>query len=166
MRFANIYRRDNYRDSGKLTTYFDIKDNFKMEEYLNIKKIQYRQFFGKFRISAHNLRIETGRYEQERNDSGQYIKLDRSRRLSVVSGSVEDEFHFLFKCPFYNKERETVLNEIYKDNQNFLNLFDKQNFLWILKKENSSILFKLCNFLVIGFGMIRSRKILDNRRSS
>ena len=112
------------------------------------------------------MRIETGRYEQERNDSGQYIKLDRSRRLSVVSGSVEDEFHFLFKCPFYNKERETVLNEIYKDNQNFPNLFDKQNFLWILKKENSSILFKLCNFLVIGFEMIRSRKILDNRRSS
>jgi hypothetical protein len=78
---------------------------------------------------------------------------------------VEDEFHFLFKCPLYNKERETVLNEIDKDNQNFLNLFDKQFFLWILTNENSSILFKLCNFLVIGFG-IRSRKILDNRRSS
>ena len=78
---------------------------------------------------------------------------------------MEDEFHFLFKCPLYNKERETVLNEIDKDNQNFLNLFDKQFFLWILTNENSSILFKLCNFLVIGFG-IRSRKILDNRRSS
>jgi hypothetical protein len=78
---------------------------------------------------------------------------------------VEDEFHFLFKCPLYNKERETVLNEIGKDNQNFLNLFDKQFFLWILTNENSSILFKLCNFLVIGFG-IRSRKIIDNRRSS
>jgi hypothetical protein len=44
--------RDKYRDSEKLTTYFDIKDNFKMEEYLNIKKNQYRQIFCKFRISA------------------------------------------------------------------------------------------------------------------
>jgi len=159
--------RDNYRDSGKLTAYFDIKDNFKMEEYFNIKKIQYKQIFCKFRISAHNLRIETGRYEKERNDSGQYIKLDRSGRVCQLcnSGSVEDEFHFLFKCPLYNKERETVLNEICKDNQNLLNLSDKQIFSWILTNENSSILFKLCNFLVIGFG-IRSRKILDNRRSS
>ena len=84
MRFANIYRRDNYRDSGKLTTYFDIKDNFKMEKYLNIKKFQCRQILCKLRISAHNLLIETGRYENERNESGQNIKLDRSRRLSVV----------------------------------------------------------------------------------
>ena len=76
--------RDKYRDSEKLTTYFDIKNNFKMEEYLNIKKNQYRQIFCKLRISAHNVRIETGRYENERNESGQNIKLDRSRRLSVV----------------------------------------------------------------------------------
>ena len=78
---------------------------------------------------------------------------------------MEDKFHFLIKCPLYNKERETVLNEIYKDNQNLLNLSDKQYFFWILTNDNSSILFKLCNFLVIGFG-IRSRTILDNRRSS
>ena len=87
--------RDNYRDSGKMTTYFDIKDSLKMEESLNIKIFQYRQIVCKFRISAHNLHIETGIYEKERNESGQNIKLDRSRRLSVVySDSVEDEFHF------------------------------------------------------------------------
>ena len=78
-----------------------------MEKYLNIKKFQRRKNLCKFRISAHNLRIETGRYEKERNESGQYIKLDRSRRACQLcnSGSVEDEFHFLFKCPLYNKER-------------------------------------------------------------
>ena len=37
--------RDKYRDSEKLTTYFDIKDNFKMEEYLDIKKISTDKFF-------------------------------------------------------------------------------------------------------------------------
>jgi hypothetical protein len=78
-----------------------------MEEYLNIKKFQCRQILCKFRISAHNLLIETGRYEKERSESGQYIKLDRSRWVCQLcnSGSVEDEFHFLFKCPLYNKER-------------------------------------------------------------
>jgi hypothetical protein len=51
--------RDNYRDSGKMTTYFDIKDSLKIEESLNIKIFQYRQIVCKFRISAHNLHIET-----------------------------------------------------------------------------------------------------------
>jgi hypothetical protein len=50
---------------------------------------------------------------------------------------VEDEFHFLFKCPLYNKERETVLNEIYKDNQNLLNLSDKQYFYGFLQMETA-----------------------------
>ena len=69
---------------------------------------------------------ETGRYEKGRNDSGRVCQL-------CNSGSVEDEFHFLLKCPLYKQERETVLNEIYKDNQNLLNLSDKQNVLWIFK---------------------------------
>jgi hypothetical protein len=50
---------------------------------------------------------------------------------------VEDEFHFLFKCPLYNKERETVLNEIYKDNQNLLNLSDKQYFYGFLQMKTA-----------------------------
>jgi hypothetical protein len=63
---------------------------------------------------------------------------------------VEDEFHFLFKCPLYNKERETVLNEIYKDNQNLLNLSDKNN---TYKKENRKIKVITTHILTILHGM-------------
>jgi hypothetical protein len=53
-------------NSGKLCTYmyFTYKDTFKFEEYLHIKTFTYRQILCKFRISAHSLRIETGRYKK------------------------------------------------------------------------------------------------------
>ena len=58
-----------------------------------------------------------------------------------------------------------MLNEIYKDNQNLLNLSDKQYFYGFLQMETAPYYLNFVYFLVIGFG-IRSRKILDNRRSS
>ena len=159
--------RDKLKEAGKLSTYFDIKDNFHMEKYLHIKKFQYRQAFCKLRISAHNLRIETGRYEKERNDIGQNIKLDRSKRVCQLCNAdeVEDECHFLLTCSLYNKERETLLNDIYKDNHNLYNLSDKQKLVWILRNVNISIFYKVCNFLVTTFET-RSKRISENKRNT
>jgi hypothetical protein len=42
--------RDKLKDVGKLSTYFDIKDNFHMEKYLHIKKFNIEKPFANLEL--------------------------------------------------------------------------------------------------------------------
>ena len=54
---------------GKLRTYFYFKPNFKKENYFHvIKNRDVRKCFTQFRISAHQLAIERGRYKNIKAD--------------------------------------------------------------------------------------------------
>jgi hypothetical protein len=47
-----------------LSTYLTVKNNFGFEKYLDkIKNFEQRRTLTRFRISAHKLAIETGRYK-------------------------------------------------------------------------------------------------------
>ena len=56
--------------SGKLTTFYKIKECFRREPYLSVLNSDQRNLITKFRISAHQLCIETGRYERKKNQAG------------------------------------------------------------------------------------------------
>ena len=89
--------------SGKLDTYCKLKTHFGCEKYINeIRNFSYRRSIIRFRISAHRLKIETGRY----------IKLDRSERLSTKcsTGAIEDEQHFLMECSKFNAFRNSFFS--------------------------------------------------------
>ena len=71
--------------------------------YINeIRNFNYRRSITRFRISAHRLKIETGRY----------IKLDRSERLCTKcsTGAIEDEQHFLMECSKFNAFRNSFFS--------------------------------------------------------
>jgi hypothetical protein len=70
-----------------------------------------RLFDNRVSLSAHRLRIETGRYERIRNSQGNLDMLDRGERICLhcTLNEVEDESHMLFKCPIYETERATLL---------------------------------------------------------
>ena len=142
-------------NTGKLCIYFTYKDTFKFEEYLHIKKFTYRQILCKFRISAHSLRIETGRYEKTKNSSGNYSKLEKENRICKFCNlrMVEDEFHFLLNCPLYSDIRHNFIDNIQRNCDNFHHLSEKNKFLWILTNEDNNILLKLCDFLLKGFNL-------------
>ena len=53
-------------DEGKLDTYYKVKDCFRREKYLDLKHFNIRQSISKLRLSAHSLKIETGRFGQNR----------------------------------------------------------------------------------------------------
>jgi hypothetical protein len=55
---------------GKLTTFYKIKETFSREFYLDSLCFKQRSILTKFRLSAHSLRIETGRYEKCRDEGG------------------------------------------------------------------------------------------------
>ena len=80
--------RDNL-SSGKLTTYFKVKKTFNMERYLMLDKFSLRKALCRFRINAHDLRIESGRYSKN--------PTNRTDRICTRcdKNEVEDEFHFL-----------------------------------------------------------------------
>jgi hypothetical protein len=91
--------------SVKCTTYKYLIDNHCIQYYLckpltqSVKKI-----IAQFRMSSHQLAIETGRYHG----------IDRNQRICVACKLyIEDEFHFILKCPLYNDLRNKFIKPYY-----------------------------------------------------
>ncbi|MCG7891698.1 MAG: hypothetical protein N0C80_15750 [Candidatus Thiodiazotropha endolucinida] len=53
---------------------------------------------------------------------------------------MEDEIHFLTKCPLYSRERDDLFNMIFSVNNNFVSLGDSEKANWLLMQENLDIL--------------------------
>jgi exonuclease III len=91
----------------KLRTFKQFKNEFKFENYLNTtKNINHALALCRFRISSHNLRIETGRYTRPKTPP------ELRTCLHCSSQAVENEEHFLLQCSLYNKERLVLLNVV------------------------------------------------------
>ena len=117
-------------ERNKLRTYRKYKNIYKREPYLDcIKNYKTRSNFCRFRISAHNLHIETGRH----------TRVDVNERIckKCVLNEIEDEKHALMICPKYQNIRETVFNEIASTNSNFQNLDMEGKFVWLLSNEDN-----------------------------
>jgi hypothetical protein len=96
---------DNLKRKPKLRTYVQIKKNFETEKYvkLNLDKNQ-RSMLAQLRTGILPLHVETGRFSNK--------KLEDRKCNICNSGSVENEFHFLFHCSHYNHQRLTFFNEL------------------------------------------------------
>ena len=109
-----VYCKSN---SPKLEFYHTLKENFKRENYLQIRNIRHRSALTKMRISSHNLQIERGRYE-----INPITKLSKPRNericahCNLILGArvIEDEFHALIDCQLYNKQRLKLTNSTTK----------------------------------------------------
>ena len=89
--------------SPVLTLYKHIKPDLEYEQYIDVLPSNLRFFITRFRISAHSLRIQTGRYARNR--------LDRNLRVCQLcqEQDVEDEFHFILKCTLFNSLRKKYI---------------------------------------------------------
>ena len=102
----------NITESPKGRLYQHLVDHFTLQQYL-CKPINplYRNCISRFRLSSHSLKIEQGRYDNDR----------RENRKCTFCGlnDIEDEFHFVLKCPYYSELRKqyTVLRIIITRNQ-------------------------------------------------
>ena len=93
-----------------------------------IKNVSVRQKVTKFRLSNHRLAIETGRHDG--------LPPDR-RFCHFCPGQVEDEAHFLFKCPVLRHLREIYITpktdsipgfEFFPDNFKLKSLMDDMEY--------------------------------------
>ena len=77
------------RTLDKFRTFKMFKNNYKMENYISLRVDKHLILnLDKFRISNHQLEIETGWYKKTRIDQ-------RLCKICNENGCVEDEFHFL-----------------------------------------------------------------------
>ena len=86
----------NINESSKLNWYRLFKNNFSLqtETYLNcINNFKFRNALCKFRLSAHSLETETGRYNA--------THLEQRICKFCTSPHVENEYQFLLVCPIY-----------------------------------------------------------------
>ena len=91
---------------GRLQFYHSLKEEYSYEPYLSlIKNTAHRKVFSQLRLSAHRLRVETGRHSN----------IPRDQRLCKSCGNttaIEDELHFLFDCPALGFTREQLFNSL------------------------------------------------------
>ena len=104
----------------KMRTYNLLKQSWKIEDYL-LKggNVSDRIALTKLRLSDHTLIIEKGRHQNINAPD---------RKCPFCPEQVEDEFHFLVKCPTYNCLRKNLLDDVevlcigfsYPQDENFL----------------------------------------------
>jgi hypothetical protein len=82
---------DQYKQKW-LTDVIVVLLSYKVIHYVHVVNIKFRTALVKFRVSSHNLMIETGRYD----------KVERNNRISCTccdQNVVENEYRFLLVCP-------------------------------------------------------------------
>ena len=135
-RLSDIYfQQSSFRISSpdsKLRTYNLIKRNNKMEAYLtNLRNINHRKSLTKFRLSNHDLMIETGRHSKP--------KIPKEERFCpFCTNKVEDEIHFLINFPTYNILRKKVWGDCIMLRPNFCYYTDTEKFIFLLTNEEVS----------------------------
>ena len=110
-----------------------------MEGYLLLlPNLKHMSTIARFRMSSHTLAIETGRHAKPK-----IAKEERKCRYCNLD-EVEDEKHFLLKCPLYNKERLSLFNSV------VLNVSDMSQgdvFVYLLSSKEPTTVKALGTFL-------------------
>ena len=90
-----------------------------------------------FRISAHKLEIEVGRYKN----------IPALNRICKVcsSGEVEDERHLIFSCNKYSSLRQSFFTETQKICKNFSTLTQDAQFFWLMNNESEDVIILFSN---------------------
>lgn len=127
----NIDVRKDPQAGYKLRTYCMFKTIFQCEPYLKYGNEKERRLLTKFRVSSHNLNIEKGRYIG--------VKVN-DQVCELCKESVEDEMHFLIKCPHLETHRKLYINMLINKYKNFAALSEEHKFIWMMCSEDKAVI--------------------------
>lgn len=94
----------------------------KSAEYLHLITFNSRKILTKFRISAHNLEVELGRYKN----------IPREQRHCNKCKVLDDEKHFFLDCQINDSLRTNFLNSLSQKCENFSQLDSIEKLIFIL----------------------------------
>jgi len=110
---------------AKMRTYIIYKQSFALEDYLCTLPQSHQKAFTRFRISAHNLAIERGRYTRPPTPL-------ENRICPHCPQKIEDEHHFLLDCTAHQTQRDALLEQIYNVAPQVKNLDDNHKFIYMM----------------------------------
>ena len=143
---------ENIKESRKLRFYSLLKTTPGFEKYLtDITCMKHRVDLTRLRLSSHSLHIETGRHTAT-------LREDRTCTLCVTN-TVEDETHFLIKCPIYQDIRtenmpQTVMTDDIPDNDKAVK--------FLKSKDQSHVAYLIHEMLNHRGIMLDSQAIINN----
>ena len=107
----------NVETSYSLNLYTYFKTCFEQEQYLNELLPKYRVALSKLRLASNKLKIVTGRYAVN--------EVNREQRICTlcVLREIEDDFHFVIKCPAYSAIRSKYISHYFIENLASLIMF-------------------------------------------
>ena len=117
-----MHWNNNKTVSEKLAFYDTIKLEFKRENYLRIVNYYHRAALARLRISAHDLKIERGRYTVPKTP-----RIERTCdycKIILQNIEIENEHHALYSCPLYIKPRDKLYKNIKHDPLDILRTSD------------------------------------------
>ena len=126
---SKINAQSNQKITGKT-----IKSSYEMEQYLNIVKNQaHRKSITKMRLGTHDLRIQTGKYENNKAP----IPVDQRICRHCQLNEIENEEHFIGHCETFKHIRHSFFSKISDQDPNFQNLNLSSKIKYILKANNT-----------------------------
>ncbi len=108
---------------------------------MSTKNLNHKLSLFHFKISSHNLRIETGRYTRPKTP-----EIER-KCLYCSAQAIGNELHFLTECPLYLMERNELFDVIIKYIPNVFNLTEEDKFSIIRSSEIKPITDALGKYL-------------------
>jgi hypothetical protein len=124
-------------NSNCLVTYKLFKSQLNFENYLDYLPRKLRICLSKLRISSHKLAIETGRHNN----------IDRAERYCIIcnSNDIEDEYHFIIKCPFFDALRKEYIKPFYYRRPSVA------KFIELMRTKNKTEIKNLARFVLRAF---------------
>ena len=128
VREYNSFWKESISTERKMRTYITFKSHFSMENYLSALTEGQRKTFTRFRISAHNLAIERGRYTRPPTPI-------EKRTCPHCPDKVEDELHVLTMCSLHTTVRATLFNNVTNLCPMFEHLTLEQKFVYMMTSQ-------------------------------
>ena len=137
---------DRVQNSGegcKLRTFKLFKNEYRLESYLLCTSdVKIIHAIARFRLSSHNLCIETGRHARP-------VIPANARYCLFCPKIVEDEFHFLVTCQMYKNERKKLFQVCSRHIDGFDSGTDQCKFKMIMSCKHYNVQFALGKYLCL-----------------
>ena len=115
------------KTQSRLNCYLTLNREYKLAEYLHtVRDVKQRRILTKYRLSDHQLAVETGRLRQ--------TWLPREERICAhcSTGEIETEIHFLLNCEKFSSLRALHFGEIANKVVNFPMLTSEEKLVVLL----------------------------------
>ena len=133
-------------EGKKLRTYRLFKTDFRLEHYLlNVTNPFHRVALAQYRLSSHNLGIETGRHTKPPKPQEQCLC------LYYRNGCVDDEIHFLTECDIHTEIRQRFVSNIKSHIDGYEDLPANGKFVTVMRSSSEAVIKELAKFVYKAF---------------